>query len=104
MSPLTDEILDIVAQKAMVDRSRLAPGARLSDLQISSLDVVEIVFALEDRFQIQIPFNANSSNVEFETVNEVVTAVEKLIQAKADGRTLSEAELFPGKQKAAGGG
>ena len=99
MSQLTDEILDIVAQKAMVDRSKLSLGARLADLQISSLDVVEIVFALEDKFSIQIPFNANSTSVEFETVGEVVTAVEKLINAKKEGRTLSEAELFPKKEK-----
>jgi acyl carrier protein len=99
MSQLTDEILDIVAQKAMVDRSKLSLSARLADLQISSLDVVEIVFALEDKFSIQIPFNANSTSVEFETVGEVVTAVEKLINAKKEGRTLSEAELFPKKEK-----
>jgi acyl carrier protein len=99
MSQLTDEILDIVAQKAMVDRSKLSMEAKLSDLQISSLDVVEIVFALEDKFQISIPFNANSTNMEFERVSEVVTAVEKLIAAKKEGRTLSEAELFPKKDK-----
>src|ERR1700749_1832259 len=102
MSQLTDEILDIVAQKAMVDRAKLSLDAKLTDLQISSLDVVEIVFALEDKFQIQIPFNANSTNMEFERVSEVVGAVEKLIQAKKEGRTLSEAELFPKKDKATG--
>src|ERR1700749_3850614 len=102
MSQLTDEILDIVAQKAMVDRSKLSLEAKLSDLQISSLDVVEIVFALEDKFSIQIPFNANSTSVEFETVGEVVSAVEKLINAKKEGRTLTEAELFPKKEKPTG--
>src|ERR1700742_107911 len=98
MSQLTDEILDIVAQKAMVDRSKLSLDAKLSDLQISSLDVIEIVFALEDKFQIQIPFNANSTNMEFERLNEVVSAVEKLIEAKKEGRTLTEADIFPKKQ------
>jgi acyl carrier protein len=102
MSQITDEILDIVAQKAMVDRSKLSMDAKLSDLQISSLDIVEIVFALEDKFQVQIPFNANSTNMEFERVGEVVAAVEKLIAAKKEGRTLSEAELFPKKDKATG--
>jgi acyl carrier protein len=94
-----DEVLDIVAQKAMIDRAKLSPEARLADLQISSLDVVEIVFALEDKFQIQIPFNANSTNMEFETVGEVIAVVEKLIEAKKEGRVLSEAELFPKKDK-----
>ncbi len=101
MSQLVDEVLDIVAQKAMIDRAKLSPDAKLSDLQISSLDVVEIVFALEDKFQIQIPFNANSTNMEFETVGEVVTIVEKLIVAKKEGRIVTEAELFPKKDKPA---
>ncbi|MBY0428937.1 MAG: acyl carrier protein [Alphaproteobacteria bacterium] len=101
MSQLVDEVLDIVAQKAMIDRTKLSPDAKLSDLQISSLDVVEIVFALEDKFQVQIPFNANSTNMEFETVGEVVTIVEKLIVAKKESRIVSEAELFPKKNKPA---
>lgn len=101
MSQLVDEVLDIVAQKAMIDRAKLSPDAKLADLQISSLDVVEIVFALEDKFQIQIPFNANSTNMEFETVGEVVTIVEKLIVAKKEGRIVTEAELFPKKDKPA---
>lgn len=101
MTQLVDEILDIVAQKAMIDRSRLTPDAKLADLQIASLDVVEIVFALEDKFQIQIPFNANSTNMEFETVGEVIAVAEKLIEAKKEGRILTEADLFPKKDKPA---
>lgn len=99
MSELIDDILDIVAQKAMIDRAKLSADAKLADLQIGSLDVVEIVFALEDKFQIQIPFNANSTSMEFETVGEVIAVVEKLIEAKKQGKVLSEAELFPPKQK-----
>lgn len=98
-SEQVNDILDIVAQKAMIDRARLTPEAKLADLQIASLDVVEIVFALEDKFQIQIPFNANSTNMEFETVGEVIAVAEKLIAAKKEGRILSEAELFPKKDK-----
>jgi acyl carrier protein len=98
MSQIIDEILDIVAQKAMIDRAKLNADAKLADLQISSLDVVEIVFALEDKFQIQIPFNANSTSMEFTTVGEVIGVVEKLIQAKKDGKILTEADLFPKKE------
>ena len=85
---LPDEVMDIIATKGMVARDTLSPEKKLSDLNISSLDVVEIVFALEDKFDIQIPFNANASadsgqKIEFSTVGEVVTAVEKLLRAKA---------------------
>lgn len=79
---LTNEILDIIAAKAMVDRDKLALNAKLTDLNISSLDVVEIVFALEDKFRIELPFNANSQNQEFETLGQVVALVEKQIALK----------------------
>jgi len=102
MTQFADDILDIVAQKAMIDRAKLSPDARLADLQIGSLDVVEIVFALEDKFDIQIPFNANATSMEFETVAQVIAVAEKLVAAKKEGRSLSEAELFPGKSKADG--
>jgi acyl carrier protein len=80
-----DEILDIVAQKAMVDRGRLTPGAKLSDLNISSLDMVEVIFALEDKLGIEMPFNANTSSQEFQTLGDVIAAVEKQLAAKGGG-------------------
>ncbi len=81
-SALTNEILDVIAAKAMVDREKLALDAKLTDLNISSLDVVEIVFALEDKYAIELPFNANSQNEEFQTLGQVVGLVEQQITLK----------------------
>lgn len=80
---LIDDVLDIIADKARIERARLALEAKLTDLSIASLDVVEIVFALEEKFDIQIPFNANAARSEFETVGDVVKAVQSLVQQKA---------------------
>ena len=77
-----DEILDVVAQKAMIDRSKLTPEAKLTDLNVSSLDMVEVIFALEDKFGIQLPFNANTSANEFETVGDVINMVKKQLTAQ----------------------
>ena len=77
-----DEILDIVAQKALIDRSRLTPGAKLTDLNVSSLDMVEVMFALEDKFGIQLPFNANTSANDMQTVGDVIAMVEKQLADK----------------------
>lgn len=79
---LTNEILDVIAAKAMVERNLLELDAKLSDLNISSLDVVEIVFALEDKYSIELPFNANSQNQEFDTLGQVVNLVEEQIRLK----------------------
>lgn len=77
-----DDILDIVAEKAMVDRGKLTPEARLGDLNISSLDMVEVIFALEDKLGIEMPFNANTSSQEFQTLGDVIAAVERQLAAK----------------------
>jgi acyl carrier protein len=77
-----DEILDIVAQKAMIDRAKLSPTAKLADLNVSSLDMVEVIFALEDHFGIQLPFNANTNANEFETIGHVIALVEKQMAGK----------------------
>ena len=73
---IEDDVLQIIAEKGQVDRARLTPDARLADLAIASLDVIEIVFALEDRFDISIPFNANDARQEFATVGDILRAVE----------------------------
>ena len=76
-----DEILDIVAQKALIDRSKLTPDVKLADLNISSLDLVEVMFALEEKFSIQMPFNANASTANFRTLGDVIALVEKELAA-----------------------
>lgn len=78
-----DEILDVVAQKAMIDRSKLTREAKLSDLNVSSLDMVEVMFALEDKFGIELPFNVNANA--FETLGDVIDLVEK--QMAASGKS-----------------
>jgi acyl carrier protein len=43
-------VLDIIAEEALVERSALTPEATLDSLGIASLDIISIVFALEERF------------------------------------------------------
>jgi acyl carrier protein len=71
-----DVILDVVAEEALVDRAKLTPDATLESLGIASLDIISIVFALEDRFGIVL------EQSEFENVRTVGALVE-LIASKA---------------------
>jgi acyl carrier protein len=79
MSSVESDIYDIIAEKSAVDRSKLQSDAKLEDLEIESLDVVEIIFAVEEKFDIHVPYNANDQELEFETIGDVVSAVQKLI-------------------------
>ncbi len=73
-----DEILDVVAQEALVERGKLLPEATLESLGIASLDIISIVFALEDRFGIVL------EQSEFEGVQTVDSLV-RLILTKTSG-------------------
>ncbi len=79
MSSVESDVYDIIAEKSAVDRAKLKRDAKLTDLEIESLDVVEIIFAVEEKFDIHVPYNANDQELEFQTVGDVVDAVQKLI-------------------------
>ena len=44
---------------------------------------MELVFDIEEKFDITIPFNANDVAPEFDTVAEVVRVVQRIVDGKA---------------------
>jgi len=84
MSDVANDVVAIITRKKRVDKPTVELSDRLVDLGLESLDAVEMIFDLEEKFDVQIPYNANATNVrtEFETVGDVVGAVEKLLAQK----------------------
>lgn len=84
MSDVAGDVIAIIAKKKRVDKPTVELTDKLVDLGLESLDAVEMIFDLEEKFDVQIPYNANTNNprTEFETVGDVVAAVEKLIAQK----------------------
>ena len=88
---IESDVLDIIAKQAKVDRVLLTRSTSLAELNVQSLDLVEIIFALEDKFDIEVPYNANdpsSAGVSFQNVGDVVDGIAKLIGAR-DARKLT---------------
>ncbi len=50
MAISADDILTIVSDEVPIDRSLLDPSATLESLNIASLDMISVMFALEDKF------------------------------------------------------
>ena len=83
MSVATD-VMGVIKKKIRVDRSEITMDDRLADLGLESLDALELVFDLEEKFEIEIPVNANDAQIGgFEKVSDVVAAVQKIIDKKA---------------------
>jgi acyl carrier protein len=93
--PIIDDVRSIIAKSLNIPVERLTPETRLDELGAESLDVIEIVFGLEEKFDISIPLKADeatrlatsgkggSQDMPFSTVADVAQIVEKLVAAKA---------------------
>ena len=85
MTDVRDRILQIVAEQAMLDPSELKLDMSPQDIGIDSLGLVESIFAIEEAFDISVPFNANDpgqSRFDITTVGAVIAGVEGLIAAR----------------------
>ena len=81
-----DRIVAIIAEQAMLDPAQITPEATPADLGIDSLGLVESIFAIEEAFDISIPFNANEpekSDFDISNMGAIIAAVEKLVAEKA---------------------
>ena len=59
MADIESAIFDIVAQQAKVERSSLKHDTELSSIELDSIDILEIIFDIEEEFNISILYNAN---------------------------------------------
>ena len=81
-----DQVIAIIAEQAMLEVEDVSLTASLADLGIDSLGLVESIFAIEEAFDIQVPFNANEpekSDFDISYVAAIVAAVEGLVKAQS---------------------
>ena len=74
---IQQKIVEIVSKEAEIDASLLKPDSTLDDLDIPSLTQIEIFFALEEAFDIDLPEKPGEP-----TLAGLVSLVEQLIQEK----------------------
>ncbi|MFD1882435.1 acyl carrier protein [Paracoccus pacificus] len=83
---IKQRIINIIAEQALMDPSDLHDDMTPAELGIDSLGLVETIFAIEEEFDIQIPFNANEpekSDFDISTLGTIVAAAEKLVAENA---------------------
>lgn len=78
-------VMAILAEQALLDPADLSGEMTLKDLGLDSVGLVEVIFAIEEAFDVQVPFNANdprAGDFDASTVGSVVAAVERLVAAR----------------------
>ena len=79
---INDDILDILAKHAEMEREKVTLSTSLDMIGVDSLKLVEIIFVLEERFDISIPDpdNVGQQNKQFQNAGDVVRVVKELIE------------------------
>ncbi|MBS8225544.1 acyl carrier protein [Vannielia litorea] len=81
-----DKVIEIIAEQAVLEKSDVKMDSTLESLGIDSLGLVESIFAIEEAFDIQVPFNANEpseSDFDISSVAAIVAAVQGLVKEQA---------------------
>ena len=80
-----ERVIAIIAEQALLLPTDVGEDMTLADLGIDSLGVVESIYAIEEEFDVTVPFNANdpqASDFDISTVGSIVRAVEDLVSQR----------------------
>ena len=72
---IKDQVIAIIAEQAMLEPSDVTLASTPEDLGIDSMGLVECIFAIEEAFDISIPFNAD---FDISTVASIIAGIERL--------------------------
>jgi acyl carrier protein len=81
MSSVQETIFSIISKEAGIDLAKITPNSTLKELEIQSLDAVQIIFEIEDHYKITLP--DRDPNFDTESVKGLIDAVDKLLADKA---------------------
>lgn len=76
------QIFDLVAKQAKIDVATIKPESTLKDLGIASLEAIELIFDIEEHFNITFP-DQQGANFDTDTTQSLVDAVQKALDEKA---------------------
>jgi len=83
---IQDDVIAIIAEQALLEPGDVTPDSSLDDLGIDSLGLVESIFAIEEKFDITVPFNANDpteGDFDISSVAKITESIQTLIAAKS---------------------
>ena len=83
------QIINIIADQSGKDAAQITRATTTDELGLDSLGMVEIIFTLEETFDISIPFNATENGAQefnLASVGDIITSVETLISAPSSNQ------------------
>ncbi|KZC36446.1 MULTISPECIES: acyl carrier protein [Rhodanobacter] len=79
---IQQQLFEIIAKQAKIDVATIRPESTLKDLGIASLEAIEMIFDIEEHFNINFP-DQQGANFDTDTAQSLVDAVQKALADKA---------------------
>ncbi len=76
------QVFEIIAKQAKIPVETIKPESTLKDLGIASLEAIEVIFDIEEHFNITFP-DQQGANFDTDTAQSLVDAVRQGLAAKA---------------------
>ncbi|PWB81246.1 MAG: phosphopantetheine-binding protein [Methylocystaceae bacterium] len=81
---LVEEIIEVIAAEGMVDRTKITPDATIESLDLKSVDIVMILTALEEKFNVYIPMDGSLQDAK--DVKSLIEAIAEYIQKEKENQ------------------
>ena len=86
MDNIEEKVLELVGEQVGIEPHEIFLSSKLEDLNLDSVAIVELVFLLEEKFEISIPFEGlDESELKrnFYTVSSIVDHLKDLLRKDA---------------------
>jgi acyl carrier protein len=85
MTTTHERLAELISRDFQVPRESLGADATLEGLDIDSLRMIEILFAIEDEFAISMPQDQGEIRGRVKTLGDLAALVDEVAAAKAAG-------------------
>ena len=82
MDKIEEQVLELIGEQAGIDPKEISLLSKFEDLNLDSVGIVELIFLLEERFEISIPFEGldeSELKSNFYTVASLINHLKGLI-------------------------
>ena len=86
MENIEEKVLELVRKQTGIDPKKITLNRKFEDLNLDSVAIVELVFSLEETFDISIPFEGldeSEINKHFYNVSSLADHIKDLLQKNA---------------------
>ena len=82
MDKIEEQVLELIGEQAGIDAKAISLFSKFEDLNLDSVAIVELIFLLEERFEISIPFEGLEESElkrNFYTISNLINHVKGLL-------------------------